>query len=268
MRTLFSAAGIDRLDTIVKPGMLCAFDFDGTLAPIVPQPDQVRLPEHLLQQLRELSGHTPLAIITGRSVADIRPRLGFPPDYLIGNHGLEGLPGQEDQRHQRALLCRGWLHQLTDEVQRAMPADHGVFIEDKVYSLSVHYRHAKNPDQAARLLETLFAKLRPSPHVMGGKFVFNLLPENAANKGSAFERLMQISAAPSAIYVGDDVTDEDVFRLRRTDILTVRIEASADSAAEFFVPDFADMARLLDELLIRLEHCRRGHRRSGTGPDT
>ncbi len=86
---------------------------------------------------------------------------------------------------------------------------------------------------------------------MAGKCVFNLLPQGAADKGSALEQLMRETGAPSAIYVGDDITDEDVFRLQRRDILSVRIEKGASSKADFFLNDRIEIAQLLDELIAR-----------------
>ena len=78
------------------------------------------------------------------------------------------------------------------------------------------------------------------------------MPQDATHKGGALEELMQQTGAATAIYVGDDVTDEDVFRLGRPDLLTVRIEPHPDTAAEFHLPAMPDIVRLLDELVCRL----------------
>ncbi len=128
-----------------------------------------------------------------------------------------------------------------------------LLFENKTYSLSVHYRLTRSPEESGLRLATLFDTLEPMPHIIGGKYVFNLLPMNAVSKGSALAHLMQISAAPSAIYVGDDVTDEDVFRLRRRDILSIWIEDAPSTAAEFYLERLDDMRRLFDELILRLK---------------
>lgn len=252
MSLLFSEAGSRRLDDIVMPGMLCAFDFDGTLAPIVAEPAHASLPDDMLQKLLVLSRQATIAVITGRSIDDIRSRLGFEPTYLVGNHGLEGVPGWEVRRTDHAALCAGWRQRLLDALADHSAFDPAIAIEDKTYSLSVHYRLVGDAARMEQRLTELFGTLAPKPHVINGKCVFNLLPPDSANKGSAFERLMQIDGAPSAIYVGDDVTDEDVFRLRRSDVLTVRVEQGADTAAEFYVPQLADVLQLIDELVRRL----------------
>ena len=84
MQHLFSSdEGRRRLDEFAAPGLLCAFDFDGTLTPIISHPGDVRLPEDMRARLARLQEHAPVAIVTGRSLADIAPRLGFTPDLPV-----------------------------------------------------------------------------------------------------------------------------------------------------------------------------------------
>lgn len=250
---LDSEQGRLALARFAVPGLLCAFDFDGTLAPIVSDPAAVRLPQQVRDRLLALQRHTPVAIITGRAVDDIAPRLGFVPDFLIGNHGMEGLPGDaaaaEAQQH--LAICAAWRTQL-DTLLAAEYPDPGVQIEDKRFSLSVHYRHAQAADRAQRDLEPLLATLDPPPRLVAGKCVFNLMPPGAADKGRALEQVMRHLKANQALYVGDDVTDEDVFRLQRPYVLGVRIELSQSSRAAYYLERIDHMPRLLDALLERL----------------
>jgi len=116
----------------------------------------------------------------------------------------------------------------------------------------VHYRLAADHEMAETQLERLFMELQPQPRIVWGKKVFSLIPEDAGHKGSALEQLMTMTQANGAIYVGDDITDEDVFRLRRRDLLSIRIEHAPHSAAEFHLPASKDIQRLLDELIQRL----------------
>ena len=197
-----------------------------------------------------LATHAPIAIITGRSVDDTRHRLGFEPDFIIGNHGMEGVPGWEEHAQRHAGLCEIWRDQLVQALARG--SDPGIRIEDKRFSLAVHYRLAADHTAAEAQLEQLFMELQPQPRVVWGKMVFSLMPEDAGHKGSALEQLMVMTQAHGAIYVGDDVTDEDVFRLRRRDLLSIRIEHTPYSAAEFYLPEATDILRLLEELIQRL----------------
>lgn len=248
MQPLFSRPGWRRLDQVLQPGVLCVFDFDGTLAPIVAQPDQARLPEEVLRRLLSLTQLAPVGVLTGRSLEDIEARLGFEPQYVVGNHGLQGLPGWEEAGKRYEAMCRQWQQQL----QGKLPDDPGVFIEDKGLSLSLHFRQARDPKAAEERLRELAAELDPLPRIMDGKFLVNLLPDAACDKGDALQKLIELSACSTAIYVGDDVTDEDAFRIHHPGLLTVRIEPDEQSAAQFYLPKHRDIVHLLDHMLERL----------------
>jgi trehalose 6-phosphate phosphatase len=249
MKLLFSETGMSRLAEIARPGLLCAFDFDGTLAPIVKTPSEARLPDEMREHLLRLSDYAPVAIITGRSLQDIRERVGFAPDFLIGNHGIEGVPGWESYAAEHEAQCRSWHAQLADALHNMDP---GISLEDKRYSLSVHYRLAHDPAAAFEQLAAAMARLAPSPRVIEGKFVLNLLAPDARHKGDALVQLMQASKARSALYIGDDVTDEDVFRMRRENVLSIRVEHGASSAADFYLPHLRDMTLALTHVIERL----------------
>jgi trehalose 6-phosphate phosphatase len=257
MDLLFSEKGLERMDEIIHGGLLCAFDFDGTLAPIVAQPDKVQLPYDVQQRLITLSRYASIAIITGRSVDDLQKYLGFSPDFIIGNHGIEGLPGWHRQAETYEAHCSRWEQRLQAALSEPEMFGHNIWIENKRYSLSVHYRQAGGDDDVTQRLLNLLEKLEPMPRVIAGKSLFNLVPQNASNKGDALQKLMASQNFHSAIYVGDDITDEDVFRLCRPDVLTVRIEHSTDSAAEFFLRQPQDIKHLLDELIVRLRVLRK-----------
>jgi trehalose 6-phosphate phosphatase len=248
---MFSGAAMQRLADVVRDRMLCAFDFDGTLAPIMPRPEKVRLPDGTRDMLVRLSSHAPVAIITGRSLEDVRGRLGFQPDFIVGNHGMEGVPGWEEQAAEHARHCAAWKSQLEHMLGRSPDAS-GIWVEDKRYSLSVHFRMSPDPEKASALLGVMLPRLEPRPRLVTGKYVINVVDEDAYHKGSALEALMHACGAGSAMYAGDDVTDEDVFRMKRAEVLTVRVEHNSDSAADFFVPHADDMLRLLEELTTRL----------------
>lgn len=254
MKHLFSTPeGMQSLDVFTAQRLLCAFDFDGTLAPIVERPQDARLPEPARAVLLELQRHAPVAIITGRAVADIAPRLGFRPDLLVGNHGMEGVPGAQAAAaaEYHRSVCAAWRAQLARLLAEAYP-DPGVMVEDKCYSLSLHYRHARMPEQAKVDLEPLLAGLDPAPRLVAGKCVFNLMPPGAGNKGTALVQLIDETGADAALFVGDDVTDEDAFKVRDRQVLAVRVEASEHSAAPFFLRRMDEMMQLLQELRGRL----------------
>ena len=247
MRYALSAAGLARLRAFFTRDTLLAFDIDGTLAPIVDRPWDARVPGELQRALRFLASRAPVAVVTGRAVEDARPMLGFAPRYLIGNHGAEGVPGKERVSEQCARVCRAWLDELASGSEPWRDVD-GIVLEDKTYSLTFHFRHARDHGAALRLLVARTATLLPLPKLLNGKMVLNLLPPAAPDKGEALTTLLQQEHCERALYVGDDASDETVFRLRSPSILSVRVEPDDSSAANLFLNGQQDVARLVTEL--------------------
>ncbi len=246
MKALFTIAGQQALREFVRDDLLCLFDFDGTLVPLEPHPDKVRVPPAVLERLQRLQRRARVGIVTGRGLEDMRRMLDLAPDYLIGNHGIEGLPGWEDRVGVFEQVCEGWQRSL-DEALTAFGGT--VWVEYKRYSLSVHFLHAPDPVRVAAQLEQLFPSLSPRPRIIAGKSVFNLLPPGAADKGDAVRALMRVTGASCALYAGDDVTDEHVFALRRDDLFTVRVGSGENSAAGYYIPDHQAIVPLLDLLI-------------------
>ena len=253
MTALFSAAGRDALRRFLTVPPLCLFDFDGTLAPLVSDPASASLPPAVQYRLQRLQNHVPVGIITGRSLADMRQRLGFEPDYVIGNHGMEGLPGAQPGLVAQAALCRSWRNTLSPLLRAIDP---GLQLEDKTYSLTVHYRHASDPALARQRLQSCFAQLSPPPRLIPGKFNISLLPADAGNKGHAVLQLLASSSCERALYVGDDDTDEDVFMLHHPALFAVRVGADVPTAADYVISDHHDVEMLLELLLFALTETR------------
>lgn len=249
MIPLFTEAGRAALAEFLTKPVLCLFDFDGTLAPLASDPALVSLPDPIQQRLQALQQRTRVGIITGRSLTDMQKRLAFEPDYLIGNHGVEGLPGWQQGATENYAMCRGW--QTTLSALRTEIGDE-LWIEDKAYSLTVHYRQASDPSSVEKALATKFSQLVPAPRIIAGKFNFSLLPPNAGDKGKAVQQLLESSQGYRALYVGDDQTDEDVFALHHPAVFSVRVGDEARSAASYGIADHAAMVPLLDLLLALL----------------
>ncbi len=225
---------------------LLAFDLDGTLAPIAPRPDDAVVPDDIQHLLAVLAVRTPVAIITGRAVRDARRMLWFSPRYVVGNHGAEGVPGDEPAAAGYAALCRRWMAEVeTNRVRERVP---GTLVEDKSYSLALHYRLTREPAAARAALLDIVAGLTPKPRVVEGKRVLNLVPPAARHKGEALRALIGHAGVERAMYIGDDVTDEDVFELRLPGVCTIRVEPEGESAADLCLKRQADVGTLLREL--------------------
>jgi len=243
-----SRAGKSALARLAGHRLLVAFDFDGTLAPIAVRPEQVVTPPGMRAALERLRGLCPTAIISGRARDDVQARVGVEVDFVLGNHGIEGLPGAGREMAECLAVSRGWMLQL----QRAAFVDvgqPGVYVEDKRYSLAVHYRQARDAAQARRRLPAHLATLSPAPRVVAGKYVFDLLPPASVDKGTALLRLMEVTRAEAAIYMGDDDTDEDVFALHDAALTSIRVGRSEQSRAQFYLRAPQEISRVVDLII-------------------
>jgi trehalose 6-phosphate phosphatase len=242
MERLFTPRGEAALEAVMRLDPVLAFDFDGTLAPIVDHPDDARVPVEIAQCLAELAQRHPVAIISGRSVGDVRARLGFAPRFVIGNHGAEDessrLPGD----------ARDALDALRARIVAAGPAlvGAGVTVEDKRYSLALHYRLAPDAALARAAIAALLDGLPRGLDSFGGKCVVNVVAAGLPDKGDALAAIVRRSGAGAACFVGDDVNDEAVFRRASAPWLTIRIGVDdPGSQAMFFLDDIAELAVVL-----------------------
>jgi trehalose 6-phosphate phosphatase len=243
---LASPGGRAALARALRAQPLLAFDFDGTLAPIVERPDQARVDPALATALARLATQLPVAVITGRRVADARARLGFSPRHLVGNHGAEGCWGAAVEAALAAELdgLRAVLAGAADELARL-----AVRVEDKGLSIALHYRGAPDPQAARAGLDALLAGLPDHLHRFGGKAVLNLASAAAPDKAAALLALVEREGRAAAVFVGDDLNDEPVFERAPAHWLTVRIGPPHEAtAARYTLPDQASLATMIDAM--------------------
>lgn len=249
MKPLFSPPGRRALDQFPLHKTLLAFDFDGTLAPLKKDPDAVHTYAEFLAPLTALKSRTKIAVISGRGLKDLKPRLHFSVDFLAGNHGLEGVPEFADRAAHARAISKKWARTLNTAIAGR---DRGLFVEDKTYSLSLHYRNTRNKISARAWFKREIARLEPAPRVIPGKLLFNLVPRGAPHKGTALKQMMKSAGCTRAIFLGDDHTDEDVFNdpaSKSGRVLSVRVGPSTRSAAPYFLRGHKDVGRLLNCLL-------------------
>lgn len=255
MKYLFSGTGLNVVESLSFTRTLYAFDFDGTLAPIVTKPELARPSLETERLLAELAKQAPVAVISGRSVLDLRGRVKLKGNLLIGNHGLEGLGVRKESIGRAETMCRDWISQL-ERAWAPLKADKGTVVEDKTYSIALHYRRSRNKKRARMQLFSMIEKLQPSPRVILGKCVMNLIPAGGPHKGVALLEAMMKLNLKCALYVGDDDTDEDVFALPDNRILTARVGKKTSSQAQFFLKRQTEINRLL-RMLIKMNQERK-----------
>lgn len=252
MKHILARGALELLAQIAWSHSLLAFDFDGTLAPIVPDRAAARMRPATAALLGRLCRQYPCAIISGRSVADLASHLGpIRFKYVIGNHGLEPGASIESFAHDVAVV--------RPQLARALGSLQGVEIEDKRYSLAVHYRRSRQKVATCRAIYAAVRALFIPMRIVAGKLVVNVIPESAPHKGDALVRLRDLEGADTALYLGDDVTDEDVFEIDQPGrLLSIRVGHSRSSAAPYYLRNQHEV----DALLGALSEARgRGRRR-------
>lgn len=252
MNYIFSKNSLMILESLSFTDTLYAFDFDGTLSKIVRKPEDALVSKSTLQLLKKLTNCASVAIVSGRGLSDLKKRVPVAAQYMVGNHGLEGLSHVQFSLSSAQKECRQWKQILT-----ACRFDSGVEIEDKTYSLSIHYRRARNKKNAKLQIHRAIQKLPSTARVLMGKCVFNLLPNSAPHKGVAVLELIKATKVKNIFYIGDDHTDEDVFALPNREILSVRVGKKNNSQARFFINRQSEINKLLKLLIEYYEKQRR-----------
>jgi trehalose 6-phosphate phosphatase len=209
----FSAQPIPR--PVPPPPLLAAraalfLDFDGTLAPLAQQPEDVQvhpeLPKLLAAVGRRLGGA--LAIITGRRLEDVDRRLA---PFTFGGAGLHGAELRPSAGGLTQLQWQTNVQPLVEALRARFGADARVLVEDKQVCVALHYRRA--PERAQECRDAMLALARPPEfEVVSGSMVIEARPRGS-NKGRALHALMDHIpfAGRRPVFVGDDVTDEDGF---------------------------------------------------------
>ncbi|MES3034327.1 MAG: trehalose-phosphatase [Gemmatimonadota bacterium] len=243
-RNILAARNVSTLRAVAGSGALLAFDYDGTLAPLSNDPESSRMRPETAELLRNLAHAAPVAVITGRSVRDVTPRLeSIPMLAVIGNHGAE--PSPFAKRAAREVAA--WLPML-EAVVATLP---DVVIENKVLSVSVHYWHVADPGVVIAAIAALVPTLPHRVTVVHGIGLVNLVPHGAPDKGRALATLVTKHGLPGAVFVGDELTDEPAFRSAAGATgLGVRVGRWSGTAATYHIDTQVDIDALLTELLI------------------
>jgi len=235
-------------------------DYDGTLTPIVDDPDAALLDDATRRALEQLAQRTTVAVVSGRDLDDVRDKVGIDHLAYAGSHGF-------DIRH-----ADGTTRQLAGELAPALDAGEqvlrqrladitGARVERKRFAIAVHDRQVDDPDDRERIARITaevagqHEALRPT----GGKRIHELRPDIDWDKGRAIAALIDELAIGDhrAVYVGDDLTDEDGFATVR-DLGGVAVVVRGEdpdrpSLAHAALEDPAATRRMLEQLAARLE---------------
>ncbi len=190
-------------------------DYDGTLSPIVADPSAATLVDGAAKALESMASQCPVAILSGRDLADIRTRVPIPGIWYAGSHGFE-LTGPDGtyHRNEAAAAAVGVLERAAAELGESLAEIPGVRVEHKRFAVAVHYREVA-PEHIGEIVSATH-KLgqREGLRVTNGRMLVELRPDIDWDKGTTLAWIRdRIDAAGSLlpIYIGDDLTDEDAF---------------------------------------------------------
>ncbi len=278
MRHLFS--DWQSILTRIQRAKICflLLDYDGTLTPIVDTPQAALCPPEVKSLLGEIrdSPHFEVAIISGRALEDIREKVGIDGITYVGNHGLEFQNPVGECERRLSPQRQSEFNVIRGELESVLGNIPGILFEDKGVTFSVHYRNVSQelakpiPDILNRAIE----KWADHWYLRKGKMAFEVRPRAEFDKGKAAEIILKFVPERDLlpIAVGDDDSDEDVFRLVRNWGITVSVgNERKNTEAEYYLKDPTEVAELLQRLA---EHARHRHEKlegpgkiSGKGPE-
>jgi len=233
-------------------------DYDGTLTPIVSRPEDAVLDPKMRQTLKELTANYFVAVISGRDLPDVQNLVGLDDIFYAGSHGFD-IAGPQGRRvaHQSGQEFLPALDRA-EATLRARLGNNlpGVQIERKKFSIAVHYRRADagrvgEVEQVVDQVQAESSRLRKT----GGKKIFELQPDLDWHKGKALlwllDRLGLEGPEVLPFYLGDDVTDEDAFRVLEGRGIGIAVqETPAPTAARYRLRDPKEVQKFLKALLI------------------
>ena len=241
--------------------ILC-LDYDGTLTPIVADHDKAIISDRMRRTVQALAQSIPVAIITGRDVPFVQKHMRLPEAFYAGSHGFEIIgPGGYRFELKEAEEIMPELDRLETGLRELTSMIPGAEIERKKYAMAVHYRKVDEADRpkVRGMIERL---LEGNDRVRTGegKMLVELKPAIDWHKGKALATIvakLDPSAVAIAIFIGDDVTDEDAFNELKGNGIGIYVgDPSGSTAATFHLKDVGEVEEFLNRLQGSLSHQR------------
>ncbi|MBI4708078.1 MAG: trehalose-phosphatase [Candidatus Omnitrophica bacterium] len=238
-------------------------DFDGTLAEIVALPSKARLAKKTKELLDRLAlkKDFKIAVISGRSLKDIKKRVGIKNIIYAGNHGLEIEGPKIKYIFSVAGQYRKLLLKIKSDLEERLSKFKGVLIEDKGLSLSLHFRMIHK--ELVSKIKTIFHEATITYNVKGqikvspGKKVLEIRPNVDWDKGKVVlwllaRQVFSLKGKPVVpVYIGDDLTDEDAFRALKNKGITIAIGRKKRSFADYYLLNSREVPILLKKILLQ-----------------
>ncbi|HET9890305.1 MAG TPA: trehalose-phosphatase [Mycobacterium sp.] len=210
------------------------FDFDGTLSDIVDDPDAARPVAGATEALEKLAARCPVAVLSGRDLADVTKRVGVQGIWYAGSHGFElTAPDGTHHQNEEAAAAIPVLEQAAGRLREQLGGIAGVVVEHKRFGVAVHYRNAARDRVGEALAAVRAAGRHDGLRVTTGREVIELRPDLDWDKGKTLRWVIDHlheagSGALTPVYLGDDITDEDAFDAVRDDGVPILVRHGDD----------------------------------------
>jgi trehalose 6-phosphate phosphatase len=227
-------------------------DYDGTLTPIVSRPELARISDTMRAVLGELANVCPTVIVSGRGREDVSDLVGLDNLYYAGSHGFDiAGPAGTTVRHEIGTEYRPALERVARSLEEQFAATKGALIEDKKFSIAVHYRQVAD-EEVADMERAVDRAVEQHPDLKKahGKKVFEVRPRFEWDKGKAvlwlLEKLGLDTPQIVPLYIGDDVTDEDAFAALKERGLGILVaDVPRETHASLSLRDVDEVGRFL-----------------------
>jgi alpha,alpha-trehalase len=235
-------------------------DYDGTLTPIVEDPDKATLSDKTKRVIKRLSDHYSVAIISGRDLVDVQNMVGISDIAYAGSHGFDiAGPGGKYKEQKTGKHFLPMLEHAGEELSRSLRDIPRARVERKRFAIAVHYRQVDSAD--VNTLEKRFDDILshyPELRKTTGKKVIELRPNIDWNKGKALIHLLDALYTDSSrvipVYIGDDITDQDAFRAISNRGIAIAVGSEMrQTAAHYTLRDSEEVVRFLQDLTALAE---------------
>ena len=249
----------------IKNAHVCVFlDYDGTLTKITNTPQQACLSNETKDVLQKLikNPQCQIILVSGRSLKNIKKLVGIKNVVYAGNHGLEFGDLRTTFAMPISARYKTILKKIKAKLAFRLASIKGVLLEDKKFSLSLHYRLAKKKDLS--VIKAIFYNVIENTKTCGeltvltGKQVLEITPAIAWNKGKIVLLILVLLKALLKtskiipLYIGDDVTDENAFSAIKNQGITVFVGDPKKTQANYYLKNIQEVKMLLKKINLLL----------------
>lgn len=250
-------------ERLAQKDVFIFLDYDGTLTPIVDTPDLAVLPPEMRKTVQRLSKKYKVSIVSGRATEDVRGKVQIDGIFFAGSHGFEIVdPDGKVTVAKEARNARHVMDEVYGKLHARLKGVQGALVENVKYTISAHYRLVSDEDfpKVEGAVEDILREY-PDLRKTDGKKVFEIRPDIDWHKGKAVEWILNVLGYQRgehlAVYIGDDVTDEDAFSALESKGFGILVaDEPRTTKASYIVKDTADVKKVL-EFFIRIKQERR-----------